>query len=385
MPERPFSTPDSTPQAGGAATYEAPRTIGRMLVTTWSLLYSLGPELRAEAEFPMSDRRRLDWDFIPKPDRAGVPLAALDRHQRVIAHSLLQAGLSTLGYSQALSIMAMENILREREVARHGVVAGDFRNADLYHLAFFGRPGFEDTWGWRLLGHHVCLNYTIVGQRYLTVTPCNMGAQPATAGVIAPLAREEQLALSVLEGMGAHLRDRAVIHPVAPADFATRQVARVGRVELPDYYDLGLPAYTIDDADREALKFERDRPAGVPASELSADGAAALLALVRCYFGRLPDEVAESHAARLDAEDLERVHFAWAGAPSLDDSHYYRIQTPHTLIELVNSIDNGNHIHSVLRDLDNDLGHDLLLAQAAAEKAHGHHLDTRLRSTLPAD
>src|SRR5215472_6835200 len=33
------------------------------------------------------------------------------------------------------------------------------------HLAFFGRPGFEDTWGWRFLGHHLSLSYTIIEQR----------------------------------------------------------------------------------------------------------------------------------------------------------------------------------------------------------------------------
>jgi hypothetical protein len=38
------------------------------------------------------------------------------------------------------------------------------------------------------------------------------------------------------------------------------------------------------------------------------------------------------------------------------------VHTGRFLIELVNSVQNGNHIHSVLRDLDNDLGGDLLAA-----------------------
>jgi hypothetical protein len=131
---------------------------------------------------------------------------------------LLAAGLSEQGYSQALQIMAMENLLREREQQRLGVVAGDFRHSDQYFIAFFGRPGFEDTWGWRFLGHHLSLSYTIVGQRYLAVTPCGMGAQPACAGVLRPLAAEEDQAFALLGSLSAQQRDEAVIHTVAPAD-----------------------------------------------------------------------------------------------------------------------------------------------------------------------
>jgi len=98
-------------------TYEAPNTIKRMLFTTWALLDSLNPDLRAQMHVPdMSDPRRLDWDFIPKPDRTGVPLNKLDHHQRILAHALLKSGLSLRGYSQVLSVMATENILRELEV-----------------------------------------------------------------------------------------------------------------------------------------------------------------------------------------------------------------------------------------------------------------------------
>ena len=99
------------------------------------------------------------------------------------------------GYTQALEIMAMENILRELEVDRFGVSTGDFRSQDLYYVSFFGRPSFEDTWAWRFLGHHLSLSYTIVGQRWLSVTPCNMGAQPAEMGVLSPLRADEELGL----------------------------------------------------------------------------------------------------------------------------------------------------------------------------------------------
>ena len=108
--------------------YEAPQTITRMLALSQSLLYTLTPGLRRQAEFPMDDPSRLDWDFIPKSDRKGVPIAVLDRHQRTIAQTLIRSALSMRGYTKALGIMAMENVLRELEVGGHGVIAGDFRS-----------------------------------------------------------------------------------------------------------------------------------------------------------------------------------------------------------------------------------------------------------------
>ena len=94
--------------------FEAPDTIRRMPITTWGLLYSLKPEQRRQCEFAMTDPGRLDWDFIPKPDRQGIPLAQLDSHQRTLAQSMLAAGLSVRGYSQALQIMAMEHAPGDR-------------------------------------------------------------------------------------------------------------------------------------------------------------------------------------------------------------------------------------------------------------------------------
>ena len=366
-----------------AEAFEAPATIARMLVTTWALLQSMTPEQRRQCEFTMDDPGRLDWDFIPKPDRLGIPLAQLGAHQRMLAQSLLAAGLSTQGYSQALQIMAMENMLREIEVPLLGVIAGDFRNQDQYVLSFFGRPGFEDTWGWRFLGHHLSLSYTIIGQRYLTVTPCNMGAQPASAGLLNPLGPDEDLGFALLDSLDEEQRGLTVIHTVAPADYATRQVPFVGKVEYPDHVDLGIPWYQITAEDREALKFSKDEPAGICGSRLSGPQADTLFRLVASCINRMPEELAARQLARVERDGPENLYFCWAGATERGKPHYYRVQGSQILIEFDNAIDNGNHIHSVWRDYRNDLGHDLLHEHYERERATGHHLQTRLRSSVP--
>ena len=368
-----------------AGWYEAPDTIRRMLVTTWALLYSMDSTKRRECEFPMDDPGRLDWDFIPKPDRQGIALWRLSSHQRTLVHSLLAAALSEQGYTQVLQIMAMENILRERETERLGIVTGDFRSSDQYFLAFFGRPGFEDTWGWRFLGHHVSLSFTIVEQRWLTVTPCNFGAQPARAGVLAPLALEEDQGLALLRSLPAEQLDQAVIHTVAPADYATRQVPFVGKVEYPDTIDLGIPWYSITEEDREALAFRKDEPKGVCGGDLPTEQGDALMALVGTHLRRMPDELARKQLDRVEREGLENLWFCWAGEQRLGAPHYYRIQGSSSLIEFDNAIDEGNHIHSVWRDYRNDLGHDLLADHYERERTTGHHLSSRLRSTVADD
>jgi hypothetical protein len=366
-----------------AEAFEAPATIMRMLATTWALLYSMNPEQRRQCEFPMDHPGRLDWDFIPKPDRQGIPLAQLGAHQRTLAQSLLAAGLSTQGYSQALQIMAMENMLREIDVPRFGVIAGDFRNQDQYFLSFFGRPGFEDTWGWRFLGHHLSLCYTIIDQQYLTVTPCNMGAQPASAGLLNPLGPDEDHGFALLHSLNAEQTARCIIHTVAPADYATRQVPFVGKVEYPDFVDLGIPSYQLTAEDREALKFSKDEPAGICGSQLSGPQEDLLFRLVASYINRMPEELAARQLARVERDGPEGLYFCWAGAAERAKPHYYRVQGSQLLIEFDNAIDSGNHIHSVWRDYRNDLGHDLLREHYEREAATGHHLQTRLRSSVP--
>ena len=88
--------------------------------------------------------------------------------------------------------------------------------------------------------------------------------------------------------------------------------------------------------------------------------------------------------ARLEADGLDQLYFAWAGGDRPGTPHYYRIHGRELLIEFDNAIGQGNHIHSVWRDLRNDLGGDLLLDHYEREQATGSHLATRLTSSVPA-
>jgi hypothetical protein len=372
-----------------AMDHRAPDAIRNMLFTTWSLLNSFSADQRSRALFAFDDPRRIDWDFIPKPDRTGIALSELDRHQKVLAHTLLRSGLSLRGYSQALAIMATENILRELEAVprKFGAFAGDFRDPEAYVFSWFGRPAFEDTWGWRIIGHHIGFNFTIVGQEQLTVTPFAMGAQPFPAGVLDPLGDSQRMAFTLFDRLGDDQRKAAHIHSVAPADWTTRQVPYVGEIELPDHVDLGIENYAITDDDRWALRFERKAPSGLNGADMSADDLALAREILLHFVETAPDELARQYRAAVEAESPERLTFAWAGGTRPDTPYYFRVSTGGLLAESDNAVAAGQHIHSVWRDLDNDLGHDVLLDHYARNdhRRGAAHLHRRITSSTEVD
>jgi hypothetical protein len=53
---------------------------------------------------------------------------------------------------------------------------------------------------------------------------------------------------------------------------------------------------------------------------------------------------------------------AWAGSLQPRRPHYYRVQSPHLLVEYDNSQQDANHVHTVWRDPGADFGRDVLAA-----------------------
>jgi hypothetical protein len=85
-----------------------------------------------------------------------------------------------------------------------------------------------------------------------------------------------------------------------------------------------------------------------------------LMALIEEYAAVQPQQLAAERMARIKKAGLDGVKFAWMGGIEPGELHYYRVQGPTFLIELDNTQNNGNHIHSVWRDFAGDFGVDLL-------------------------
>ncbi len=282
---------------------------------------------RAGAAFDDDAARR--WiEYRPRP-RPGLSLADLGVTARKAAHRLLATALSPPAYAQAMTVLALEEILDRWEGWARG------RHSEDYRVIVFGAPG-GDEWGWRFEGHHLSVSMTLAGER-VSPAPVFLGANPArvdAAGrtVLRPLAIEEDLGNELLRSLPAAARRRAVVADDAPYDIrsATRPVS--------------------------ALLA----PAGIARADLRPGERALLDQLVALHLGRLPEEL----AAALDPAGGD-VHFAWEGPPGPGTRHYYRIQADDLLIEFDNTSDDGNHAHSVLRRPRGDFGGDILATHHA--------------------
>jgi hypothetical protein len=308
---------------------------------------------RSRACYPFGDERR-DWSFLPARDRDGLPIGALDDGQRRLAHELIVTGTSLPGYTKVVSVMAMEHVLRALAPD-----LADLFNPEQYCFKVFGWPG-DRAWGWQFAGHHVSLNFTVVDGRYVSPTPCMLGAQPASYGMLAPLADDEELGFRFVNSLDAAQRRAAIIHHRSPPDLAARTVPRIGETERPDAVFSPEPDYVISEEERDILSYVRHGPKGVAGSALSQRQLDALAALVGAFARRLPDEVAGAQMWDIERAGLDSLTFAWAGGTEPEHRHYFRIQGPTLLIEHDNTQGNGNHIHSAWRNPADDFGDDVL-------------------------
>ena len=212
------------------------------------------------------------------------------------------------------------------------------RDPENYFVSVFGTPGPRAPWGWRLEGHHLSLNFTIVPGKSIAVTPAFFGANPAevrSGGLkgLRALGREQDLGRALAQTMDAAQRRRMVIADRSLGDI----VSGPGR----------------SDRLREL--------AGIPGADLAAPQREALQRLVEEYARNVRADVADHELRRIRDAGLETGH-----------AHYYRIHGPTVLIEFDNTQNDANHIHSVWHDPSNGFGADLL--RAHYEHGHRHHV-----------
>jgi hypothetical protein len=300
---------------------------GPMRSAALALLAALDDEQRALAALPFEDDAARRWlEYRPR-HRPGASIARLRETPRKAAHRLLATGLSEHAYAQAMSIIALEEVLDRREQWRRG------RHSNDYWVSVFGDPAGDAPWSWRFEGHHLSVTMTVAGDR-VSPAPVFFGANPACVSyagrpVSRPLAPEEDLAQVLLDAMAPAERDLAVVSGQAPGDIRTGTSPRA----------------------REGIE-----PLGVAADQLGSGARAVLGELVTLYLDRLPAELAAREGARLTGGEL---HFAWEGPMRSSVRHYYRVQGDDLLIEYDTTSD-GNHAHTVLRRPRSDFGDDVL-------------------------
>lgn len=341
--------------------------------------------------FPSDDERRL-WFYTPT-DHGGLTLAAMTAPQHQLLFRLVASGLSTAGYVTASTIIGLENVLDQLEGFTASFERPRGRDPLMYFARFFGLPSPDGTWSWRLGGHHVSLNFTIINGVLSAATPLFFGADPASSPLLGPhplrpLAGVEDVARELTRSLSAEQRQLAVVAPRAPTDlvganrpslvdgdqpiplpqiFRRRFEGEVG-AHLQRAQDRMNASIGVGAADLEAMSFTR-RPKGLAATMMEGGQRDMLDALLRLYVNRLPDDVADEEAAKFSGEALDDVHLLWAGGLEPGQPHYYRLHGPTLLVEYDNSARDANHVHTVWRDPRGDFADDPL-ARHRAEHDH---------------
>lgn len=292
---------------------------------------------RATRTFDNLDR--VKWHFIPLAERKGLQIKDMDAAQRKAAFSLLQAGLSEIGYYKARQIMSLEYILRELEKSRTG---GPIRDPERYYFTVYGTPGAEGKWGWSAEGHHLSLNFVVDDGKVVSYTPSFLGSNPATVGqdiASAPgkgtrvLGREEDLGFELLAALDTDQRKTAVIAAKAPHDLRGG-----GDVQPPNTPPEGLAAGDMKPAQSKLLR-----------------------SLLETYCGNMAADIGSARMAEIEQAGFDKVYFAWAGADHPGIGHYYRVQGPTFVLEFCNTQPDSagnpaNHVHTLWRDTRGDFG-----------------------------
>ena len=308
----------------------------QMSASVNAFIKTLDENQQKELFLPYSDPARFDWNFTPRP-RKGLTFKRMNAAQRKAAMAIVQVVLSQEGYSKIEQIIDLENVLRVVETRP----ANDtYRDPENYAFLVFGKPGPE-PWGWRMEGHHISLHFSSI-KNQLTYTPSFFGSNPGKVLADMPqkgkviLKKEQEKAFELLHAFTEAQMQKANLGDKAPNEIFTAN----------------------------SRKASLEKIEGLPMGEMNSNQKKLFKELIMVYLERYHVTLKNQQWAALEKGGLDKIHFAWIGdqQPEIGPGHghYYRIHGPTFLIEFDNTQNGGNHIHSVVRDLTEDFGEDLL-------------------------
>ena len=284
------------------------------------------------ATYPLDDDERYDWHFTPR-ERQGVPLKNMSEAQQEAALHLMKICLSETGYETAQNIRELENVLRYVENRPPNDTRRDPMN---YSFTIFGEPRAGQAWGWRVEGHHLSLNYTAIDNQIVSATPTFRGANP---GKVPSGPKEGWRVLQPEEDLG-----RELVKLLNEEQLSTALITEEAYPEI------------VTDTKRYAAIGEAE---GLLYSDMTSAQQDKVVQLLDLYYNVHRAEVAEAALTPIK-EDLDNISFAWAGGLEIGDPHYYRLHGPTFVIEYDNTQNEANHIHTIIRNLKNDWGEDVL-------------------------
>ena len=303
-----------------------------------AFLASLTQDQRTATLYKVDDEEWRTRDNRTGMARGGVSLHDLTPEQRIKALDLFEKSLSAKGFRQSRDIMRLDETLRELTGRPN---YGEWR----YRVSILGTPSATEPWGWQVDGHHLNVNYFVLGDQ-VVMTPAFMGSEPTVAETgkykgTAVLQEELNLGLKLMRALTP---EQQVTARIKSDKGLTDNVAEAYRDNVVLAY-AGLQASKMSPAQRESLRE-----------------------LIKEYIDNLPAGHAKVRMEEVE-KHLPSTYFAWIGGTSDDSVFYYRIHSPVILIEydhqrpaaLGGSTASRNHVHTVVRTPNGgDYGKDLL-------------------------
>ncbi len=310
-----------------------------------TFLAALSSSQRAKTLFSVDDSEWRSWMNQHFYIRRGVGFDEMNTSQRDAAFALMRASLSAKGLQLSRDIMKLNHTLAELN-------NNDFEQYGewLYWITIMGTPSATEPWGWQIDGHHLIINYFVLGDQ-VVMTPSFFGSEPvvATSGKYAGTAilqAEQDKGLAFMRSLSEAQRRQATV-----------RTAKTGNDNVGEAFK-----------DNVVLDY-----AGIRASALSGAQREQLLDLA----GEFVKNMRDGHArVKLDEvrAHLDETYFAWIGGTEPNGVFYYRIHSPVLLIEFDHQLPVGirhlftgermpvrEHVHAVIRTPNgNDYGKDVL-------------------------
>jgi Protein of unknown function (DUF3500) len=286
-----------------------------------SFVALLSPEEAAAARFPFGGEVQANWNFMGAGGfiKPGLRLEQMGETQKTAAWDLLSSVLSPRGIEKVRDVMALQQVLIEMGSSANA------RSAERYSFAIFGEPATDQTWAFRLEGHHLSLTFNVANDQLTGVTPSSFSVNPnrvseGSRNGLITLKREDDLARKLAADLSGPVKDRAMFMPDP-----FRNVRALAGRENPFETREGVPVADLATAQRDLLIEITD---AYTAEHLAAPFAAAV-------------------TERIRTGDDASTHFAFAGAIEVGKPAYYRIHGDHVLIEFAAVDSVAQHLHTV--------------------------------------
>jgi len=305
----------------------------------------------SRTQYAVDDPEWRNWSNVDVGifSRHGVSLEEMSERQKTAAWNLLRASLSAEGVAQTQDIMKTEQSLFELngEPIRYG--------EEKYYFTVMGVPSVTEPWGWQLDGHHLVINFFVLGDQ-VVMTPAFWGGEPVFTerGKYAGnriMQDEQNQGLAFMQSLDSTQQSTATIDPNKTRN---NQLAAANEDNL-------------------TLNYE-----GLRGNALSSAQKSGLLNLIRVYIANLRAPHADITMDEI-GQHIDETYFSWIGNSQDDAIFYYRIHSPVILIEFDHQNPVGttqintpgtptrDHIHTIVRTPNgNDYGKDLLAQHLAA-------------------